>query len=229
VRYIEEGARCAPLPLPGSNEDLCAVYRLPGGSGFRHRPPGRRDGGPADGDGESFKVLFLPGWELDYLWQILAVFRRAQAGEPGTTDLRELLHDLGYGLGRTVERITGDLQRVAVMLMLDIPAVRTLSAAALHPSVCRPTTPVLRLTRLPCARPWVGRDARTPRVVVGMTGVPLPWRGARRRQPHTGECAPDGRPVRLLVRTGFGVRRVRQRQALVVSRVSPASGYRGPG
>lgn len=87
----------------------------------------------ADGEGETVRVLFLSGWELDYLWQVLAVFRRAQAGEPEAADLRELLHDLGYGLDRTVEQITEDLQRVAAMLMLDIPAVRTLAAAALHP------------------------------------------------------------------------------------------------
>jgi hypothetical protein len=88
---------------------------------------------PAEGEGETVRVLFLPGWELDYLWQVLAAFRRAQAGEPEAADLRELLHDLGYGLDRTVEQITEDLQRVAAMLMLDIPAVRTLAAAALHP------------------------------------------------------------------------------------------------
>jgi hypothetical protein len=89
---------------------------------------------PADDEHESgaVRVLFLPGWELDYLWQHLAAFRRAQTGEPEDADLRELLHDLGDGLDRTVGQITGDLQRVAAMLMLDIPAVHTLAAAALH-------------------------------------------------------------------------------------------------
>ncbi|MEU3953592.1 hypothetical protein AB0F45_14930 [Streptomyces achromogenes] len=89
---------------------------------------------PADSEreGEGFRVLFLPGWELDYLWQVLATFRRAQAGEPEAADLRELLDGIGEGQGRTVEQITEDLQRVAAMLMLDIPAVRTLAAAALH-------------------------------------------------------------------------------------------------
>ncbi|WP_190078692.1 hypothetical protein [Streptomyces daghestanicus] len=89
--------------------------------------------GEGQGEGEGIRVLFLPGWELDYLWQVLAAFRRAQAGEPEAADLRELLEDLGYGLDRTVEQITEDLQRVAAMLMLDIPAVRMLTAAALHP------------------------------------------------------------------------------------------------
>lgn len=77
-------------------------------------------------------MLFLPGWELDYLWQVLAVFRRAQAGGPEAADLGELLHDLGYGLDRIVGQITEDLQRVAAMLMLDMPAVRTLAAAVVR-------------------------------------------------------------------------------------------------
>ncbi|OXM60130.1 hypothetical protein, partial [Amycolatopsis sp. KNN50.9b] len=47
-------------------------------------------------------------------------------------DLRELLDGIGEGQGRTVEQITQDVQRVAAMLMLDIPAVHTLAAAALH-------------------------------------------------------------------------------------------------
>lgn len=87
---------------------------------------------PADGEheGEAIRVLFLPGWELDYLWQVLAAFRRAQAGEPEAADLRELLDGVGEGQGRTIEQITEDVQRVAAMLMLDIPAVRTLAAAA---------------------------------------------------------------------------------------------------
>ncbi|MFF9002161.1 hypothetical protein ACF1GW_22645 [Streptomyces achromogenes] len=92
--------------------------------------------------------------ELDYLWQDLAAFRRAQAGEPEAADLRELLDSVEEGLDRTVEQVTEDVQRVAAMLMLDIPAVRTLAAAALHSPGCRPATPVLRLTRLPCGRRW---------------------------------------------------------------------------
>lgn len=87
---------------------------------------------PADDEREGIRVLFLPGWELDYLWEVLAAFQRAQAGEPEAADLRELLDGIGEGQGRTVEQITGDVQRVAAMLMLDTPAVRTLAAAALH-------------------------------------------------------------------------------------------------
>ncbi|WNF01322.1 hypothetical protein PS467_41325 [Streptomyces luomodiensis] len=67
---------------------------------------------PADCAGEAIRALCLPGWELDYLWQVLVVFRRAQARESEAADLRELLHDLGYGLDRTVEQITEDVQRV---------------------------------------------------------------------------------------------------------------------
>ncbi|MEU4655015.1 hypothetical protein AB0G32_13945 [Streptomyces sp. NPDC023723] len=100
---------------------------------------------PADGEEEAITVLFLPPWELDYLWQVLAVIRRAQAGEPAAADLCELLHDLSLGLGRTVEQITEDLQRVVAMLMLDIPAVHTLATAAARavglPSGCAGPAP----------------------------------------------------------------------------------------
>ncbi|MFI9772494.1 hypothetical protein ACIHJG_37435 [Streptomyces sp. NPDC052415] len=84
----------------------------------------------ANGVEAAIMVLLLPAWELDYLWQVLTVFRRAQAGEPETADLRELLDDLADGLDGTVMQITEDLQRVVAVLMLDIPAVRTLAAAA---------------------------------------------------------------------------------------------------
>lgn len=58
------------------------------------------------------------------------MFRRAQADELKAADLRESLHDPGYGLDRTVEQITEEVQRVATLLKLDIPAVRTPAAAA---------------------------------------------------------------------------------------------------
>ncbi|MGW1600612.1 hypothetical protein [Streptomyces eurythermus] len=108
----------------------------------------------ADDEREGIRVLFLPGWELDYLWQVLTAFRRAQAGEPEAADLRELLEGIGDGQGRTIEQITEDVQRVAAMLMLDIPAVHTLAAAVLHTLGLRPATPGLPLTRPPCVRRW---------------------------------------------------------------------------
>ncbi|CQR59337.1 hypothetical protein [Streptomyces leeuwenhoekii] len=141
VRYLEEGvlrvvARAAEVAAERLDEDrfVLSVGVLEGAASVIGRLAAEtEESADGEGEGETIRVLFLPGWELDYLWQILAVFRRAQAGEPEAAELRELLHDLGYGLDRTVEQITEDLQRVAAMLMLDIPAVHTLAAAALHP------------------------------------------------------------------------------------------------
>ncbi|GAA0574817.1 hypothetical protein [Streptomyces mordarskii] len=75
-------------------------------------------------------LLSLPAWELEALRAVLQVFRRAVAGEPETADVRALLHDLCDNLvDRPVAQVVGDLERVVVVLSLDIPAVRTLATA----------------------------------------------------------------------------------------------------
>ncbi|MFF7023079.1 hypothetical protein ACFY97_19000 [Streptomyces klenkii] len=76
--------------------------------------------------------LALPEWELEALWDVLLAFRRADAGEPETAALRELIEDLGAHCcepARTVGELTWDLGRVAAVLMLDIPAVKTVATA----------------------------------------------------------------------------------------------------
>ncbi|WP_190078703.1 hypothetical protein [Streptomyces daghestanicus] len=139
VRYLEEKvlrvvAAAASVAAFRFDEDryVLSVGVLEGAASVIGRLAAEMEE-PADDEREGIRVLFLPGWELDYLWQVLTVFRRAQAGEPEAADLRELLDGIGEGQGRTVEQITEDVQRVAAMLMLDIPAVCMLTAAALHP------------------------------------------------------------------------------------------------
>ncbi|MEV6810401.1 hypothetical protein [Streptomyces sp. NPDC051129] len=140
VRYLEEKvlrvvAKAAAVAAVRFEEDrfVLSVGVLEGAASVIGRLAAEMEEPADDGrEGEAVRVLFLPGWELDYLWQVLTVFRRAQAGEPEAADLRELLDGVGEGFDRTVEQITGDVQRVAAMLMLDIPAVRTLAAAVLH-------------------------------------------------------------------------------------------------
>ncbi|MGW0933071.1 hypothetical protein [Streptomyces sp. NPDC002644] len=90
---------------------------------------------PGAGAEDGLVLLFLRPWELDYLWQVLTVLRRAQAGDPDAAEVRELLHDVGFGLDRSVEQMAGDLQRVVAVLTLDIPAVRTLADAILTRSM----------------------------------------------------------------------------------------------
>ncbi|WP_437104801.1 hypothetical protein [Streptomyces sp. enrichment culture] len=138
VRYLEEKVLCvvaaaASVAAFRFDEDrfVLSVGVLEGAACVIGRLASEMEE-PADDEREGIRVLFLPGWELDYLWQVLAAFRRAQAGEPEAADLRELLDGIGEGQGRTVEQITEDVQRAAAMLMLDTPAVHTLAAAALH-------------------------------------------------------------------------------------------------
>jgi hypothetical protein len=90
---------------------------------------------PGAGAEDGLVLLFLRSWELDYLWQVLTVLRRAQAGDPDAAEVRELLHDVGFGLDRSVEQMAGDLQRLVAVLTLDIPAVRTLADAILTRSM----------------------------------------------------------------------------------------------
>ncbi|MEN8651588.1 hypothetical protein ABCR94_13375 [Streptomyces sp. 21So2-11] len=77
-------------------------------------------------------LLPLPAWELEALWEVLLVFRRAQAGEPETAELLELVQELSgtlFSPSRTAAEFVADLESVVAVLMLDIPAVRTLATA----------------------------------------------------------------------------------------------------
>ncbi|MFD7498412.1 hypothetical protein ACFV8T_39935 [Streptomyces sp. NPDC059832] len=69
-------------------------------------------------------------WELDHLRDVLQALRRAQAGEPGTSDLSDLIQGLQEGpLRCTVDQCFADLQRVVAVLALGGPAVRTVATA----------------------------------------------------------------------------------------------------
>ncbi|WP_441248294.1 hypothetical protein [Kitasatospora sp. McL0602] len=75
----------------------------------------------------------LPDWLLDALLDVLDMLRRARVDEPGTWELRELLVMLGetltYPKVRTPEGMVADLERIAAVLALDIPAARVLATA----------------------------------------------------------------------------------------------------
>ncbi|WP_112492383.1 hypothetical protein [Streptomyces bacillaris] len=75
-------------------------------------------------------LLALPAWELEHLWGVLQVLRRVRAGDPQTGELYELRQELEQGpLPCTVDQCLVDLQRVVAVLILDIPAVRTLATS----------------------------------------------------------------------------------------------------
>jgi hypothetical protein len=84
---------------------------------------------PATPEGRLY-LLSQPAWELRHLQDVLQVLRRAQSGEPDTSELADLLQDLQKGpLTRTIDQCITDLQRVVAVLTLDTPAVRTLATA----------------------------------------------------------------------------------------------------
>ncbi|WP_437105244.1 hypothetical protein [Streptomyces sp. enrichment culture] len=85
VRYLEEKVLCvvaaaASVAAFRFDEDryVLSVGVLEGAASVIGRLAAEMEE-PADDEheGEGIRVLFLPGWELDYLWQVLAAFRRA--------------------------------------------------------------------------------------------------------------------------------------------------------
>ncbi|WP_405914465.1 hypothetical protein OG760_37235 (plasmid) [Streptomyces sp. NBC_00963] len=80
---------------------------------------------------DSVYLKAVPAWEVDALWQVLLVLREAQADTPGTTGLRELLEEIGTYSSptRSPKEAIASLERVLAVLLLDIPAVRTLATA----------------------------------------------------------------------------------------------------
>ncbi|MFI5774667.1 hypothetical protein ACIA74_40600 [Streptomyces sp. NPDC051658] len=73
----------------------------------------------------------VPAWETDALWQVHVALRRARDGEPDTAALGDLLREVGEDCHppQTAADITDRLNRVLAVLLLDIPAVRTLATA----------------------------------------------------------------------------------------------------
>ncbi|MFI5775300.1 hypothetical protein ACIA74_44330 [Streptomyces sp. NPDC051658] len=73
----------------------------------------------------------VPAWETDALWQVHVALRRARDGEPDTAALGDLLREVGedYHPPQTAADIVDRLNRVLAVLLLDIPAVRTLATA----------------------------------------------------------------------------------------------------
>lgn len=75
-------------------------------------------------------LLPVPAWETSYLWDVLVAARRCADGDPEASELADLLDFLGdspVDPPRTVADIVTSLEKVAVVLLLDIPAVRILT------------------------------------------------------------------------------------------------------
>ncbi|MET9535331.1 hypothetical protein ABZY02_33035 [Streptomyces sp. NPDC006649] len=85
--------------------------------------------GPPSTAQDSVYLKAVPAWEIDALWQVLVVLRQAQAGTPDTAGLRDLLDEIATYSSpiRTPDDAITTLERVLAVLLLDIPAVRTLA------------------------------------------------------------------------------------------------------
>lgn len=91
-------------------------------------------GSPAAGLGVTSDAVFLravPAWETEALWQVHIALKQAQGGEPDASGLGDLLQEVGEGCHppQAAADVVGRLNRVLAVLLLDIPAVRTLATA----------------------------------------------------------------------------------------------------
>ncbi|MFI5774815.1 hypothetical protein ACIA74_41495 [Streptomyces sp. NPDC051658] len=73
----------------------------------------------------------VPVWETEALWQVHIALKQAQDGEPDAAGLGDLLQEVGEDCHppQAAADIVGRLNRVLAVLLLDIPAVRTLATA----------------------------------------------------------------------------------------------------
>ncbi|MFE7112898.1 hypothetical protein ACFU98_43490 [Streptomyces sp. NPDC057575] len=89
---------------------------------------------PATGPEDTTDTVFLramPAWETKALWQVLSALKQAQDGEPDAAGPCELIREVGEDCHppQSATDIVGRLGRVLAVLLLDIPAVRTLATA----------------------------------------------------------------------------------------------------
>jgi hypothetical protein len=76
-------------------------------------------------------LVVVQAFELDALWEVLNVLRRARDGEEGTAEIAELVEGFGecFAPSRTAAAFAADLERALMVLTLDIPAVRDIATA----------------------------------------------------------------------------------------------------
>jgi hypothetical protein len=76
-------------------------------------------------DGRPTVCLYVvQAFELDALWKVLGILRRARDGEDSTAEVRELIDGTGecFSPSRTAAAYIADLEKVLAVLTLDIPA-----------------------------------------------------------------------------------------------------------
>ncbi|MFH8591473.1 hypothetical protein [Streptomyces rimosus] len=88
-------------------------------------PPPHRDG---------VFLMALPAFELETLWEVLGVLRRARDADDEAAEVYDLTRDYAmrcFTPPRGVDDVVTDLERILAVLSLDIPAVRTVATTLL--------------------------------------------------------------------------------------------------
>lgn len=88
-------------------------------------PPARRD---------AVFLMALPAFELEALWEVLGVLRRARDADDAAAEVLDLARDYAmrcFTPPRSIDEVVADLERILAVLSLDIPAVRTVATTLL--------------------------------------------------------------------------------------------------
>ncbi|KOU08582.1 hypothetical protein ADK86_03805 [Streptomyces sp. NRRL F-5755] len=78
-------------------------------------------------------LMALPAFELEALWEVLGVLRRARDADDDA-EVYDLVRDYAmrcFTPPRGVDEVVADLERILAVLSLDIPAVRTVATTLL--------------------------------------------------------------------------------------------------
>lgn len=88
-------------------------------------PPARRG---------AIYLMALPAFQLESLWQVLGVLRRARDADGDAEEILDLVRDYAMRCflpPRCVDDVIADMERVLAVLSLDIPAVHTVATTLL--------------------------------------------------------------------------------------------------
>ncbi len=79
-------------------------------------------------------LMALPAFELETLWEVLGVLRRAWDADDAAAEVFDLARDYAmrcFTPPRGVDEVVADLERILAVLSLDIPAVHTVATTLL--------------------------------------------------------------------------------------------------
>ncbi|MEU2793977.1 hypothetical protein [Streptomyces sp. NPDC007100] len=84
-------------------------------------------------------LMVLPAFELEALWEVLGVLRRARDADDAAAEVYDLVRDYAMRCflpPRGIDEVVADLERILAVLLLDLPAVRMVATTLLLDGEC---------------------------------------------------------------------------------------------